>query len=170
MEFLLFLQEHLRTAFGDFFFPLVTHLGDAGIVWIALGLSLLIPKKTRRCGLAVLIALAVTFVVGNVVMKNLIARPRPFIVYPDIELLIAPPSGFSFPSGHSSSSFAAATALFCFYKKPGIAALVLAALIAFSRMYLFVHYPTDVLTGIMLGIFMALAVCCMMRRPETPAA
>ena len=166
MELLLFIQEHLRTTIGDFFFPLVTHLSDAGVIWIALGLSLLIPKKTRRCGLAVLISLAITFIVGNVVMKNLIARPRPFIVYPDIELLIAPPSGFSFPSGHSSSSFAAATTLFCFYKKPGIAALVLAALIAFSRMYLFVHYPTDILAGSMLGIFLALAVCCILHKAD----
>ena len=170
MDILLFIQENLRCAAGDFLFPLITRLGDAGLIWIILGLSLLISRKTRRCGLAILISLAVTYAVGDLVIKNLIMRPRPFTVYPEIELLISPPGSFSFPSGHSGSSFAAATALFCFYKKPGIAALVLAALIAFSRMYLFVHYPTDVLAGSMLGIFMALAVCCFLRKSAEPAS
>lgn len=131
----------------------LTTIGDEGIVWILLGLILLIFKQTRQAGVAVLVSLAVMVVLNNLIIKNVVARPRPFVVQPGVDLLIAAPSGFSFPSGHASSSFAAVTALFLSKRKAiWIPALILALLIAFSRMYLYVHFPTDIIGGMVLGI------------------
>lgn len=151
--FLDFIQNSLRTNIGDFFFTTITHLGDKGIVWIILGLALLIPKKTRKSGIAVLIALVADLILCNIIIKPLVARPRPFAINTDIALLIKKPGEFSFPSGHTAASFAAAFALlFRKEKKIWQASMVLAVLIAFSRMYLYVHYPTDILGGIVIGL------------------
>lgn len=147
-----FVQQNLHTAFTDVFFPIVTILGDHGLVWFCLIIVLLLTKKYRRCGGMLLLTLTITFFLGEFVLKPIIARPRPFIDNPNVLLLIPPPNGYSCPSNHASSSFAVA-AMLCFYeKKSGIAALVLASLIAFSRIFLFVHYPTDVLLGAAMGI------------------
>ena len=105
-----------------------------------------------------LISLAVGFIVGNVVLKNLIARQRPCWLDQTVALLIENPRDFSFPSGHSLASFEGAVSIFLYDKKWGGAAIVLAAFIAFSRLYLFVHFPTDVLAGTILGIFVAFFV------------
>ncbi len=150
--FLDFIQNNLRTNFGDFFFTTITHLGDAGYFWIALGLVLLIPKKTRKSGFAILIALLCDLVLCNMILKPLVARPRPFAIQ-EITLLIPKPGEFSFPSGHTAGSFTAVFALF-FRKEKKLwpACMVLASLIAFSRMYLYVHYPTDILGGIVVGL------------------
>ncbi|MBQ7920580.1 MAG: phosphatase PAP2 family protein [Lachnospiraceae bacterium] len=136
----------------------ITTLGNAGIFWICLGLLLLAVPRTRKCGGCMLLSMALTFILGNLILKNMVARPRPFTVATDIVLKIPQPGEYSFPSGHTMNSFTAATTVFLFYKKSGIAAFVLAALIAFSRMYLFVHYPTDILGGIVLGIVDALLI------------
>lgn len=128
-------------------------LGNGGFIWIAIGLVLLIIPRTRKCGLHVLLAMAITYLLGNLLLKNLIARPRPCAVDTSVSLLIPYPSEYSFPSGHTSNGFAAATAIFMYYRKPGMVALLVAGIIAFSRMYLFVHYPTDILGGIVLGVF-----------------
>lgn len=130
---------------------LLTKMGEHGLVWIAIGLLLTLIPKTRKCGITVLAAMALTYLLGNILLKNIIARPRPCSVDGTVSLLIPRPGEYSFPSGHTSSGFAAATAIFCFYRKAGIAALVMAGAIAFSRMYFFVHYPTDILGGIVLG-------------------
>lgn len=135
----------------------ITSLGDGGMVWIILALALLLFKSTRKCGVTVLVALVLQLLLGNVLLKNVFSRLRPFYDYPTVELLITKPSGFSFPSGHTFSSFAAATAVLLHNKKIGIPAVVLASLIAFSRLYLFVHYPTDILAGIVFGILTAFA-------------
>ena len=105
-----------------------------------------------------LAVLAITFLVGDVVLKNWIQRPRPFQEMP-VELLIPPPESFSFPSGHTSSSFAAASVIYRVRKSWGIAAFILAVLIGFSRLFLFVHYPTDVLAGAVLGLLVGNLVC-----------
>lgn len=128
-------------------------LGNEGFIWIAIGVVMLIIPRTRKCGLSVLLAMAVTFLLGNMFLKNLIARPRPCAVDTSVALLIPYPSEYSFPSGHTSNGFAAAVSIFMCHRKPGVVALVVAGIIAFSRMYLFVHYPTDILGGIVLGIF-----------------
>ena len=131
----------------------ITSLGNAGIIWIVLAVVLLILPKTRKTGIIVAAALLMDLVLCNLILKNLVARVRPYDVNTAIAILIKKPLDFSFPSGHTAASFAAMTALFLAkMKKAWIAALVLAVLIAFSRLYFYVHYPTDVLGGIVVGI------------------
>lgn len=145
-----FIQNYMRNDLLDFFFSRITVLGNSGLIWVIIGLFLLFQKKYRTIGIGMLLALLITYLINDHLVKSLVARPRPF-TYCDITLLIPAPKGFSFPSGHSCSSFCAAVFLFCNNRKWGIPALVLAALIAFSRMYLYVHFPTDVLCGCLLG-------------------
>ena len=130
----------------------ITSLGNGGIFWIILAAAMLLifPKKYRKVGL-------IELILCNLILKNVVARIRPYEVKQTIELLIAKPIDYSFPSGHSSASFAAATAIFMWRKKEGTAALILAALIAVSRLYLTVHYPSDVLVGTITGILYGIA-------------
>lgn len=131
---------------------LLSTLGNAGLIWIALSVALAIPKRTRPCAFTMMGAMALSFLLGNVIIKNLVARPRPFAVDASVMLLIPQPGEYSFPSGHTLNGFTAATVIFLYYKKTGVFALLFAGAIAFSRMYLFVHYPTDILAGLLLGI------------------
>lgn len=135
---------------------ILSQIANHGEVWILTGLVMLIFRKTRKMGLTVLFALAIGFLIGNIILKPVIARTRPFDMY-DIELLISKPTDFSFPSGHTLSSFAAATAIVLNNRRFGFPALALASLIAFSRLYLQVHYFSDVLAGMLLGSLCALA-------------
>ena len=141
LSFLLWIQETLQCGFTDWFFPTVTTLGDKGLIWLTIAAAMLISRKYRKWGVAMVCAMAVTALTGEVILKHLIQRPRPFTEIAGLELLIPPPSSYSFPSGHSASSFTAATVLLLCRKRFGIPALILASLIAFSRMFLFVHYP-----------------------------
>ena len=134
---------------------LFTLIGEAGAVWIAVGILLLARKDSRSAGMAVLLSLVFCLVTGNAFLKNVVARPRPCWRAPDIEMLIAIPRDYSFPSGHTMSSFAAAAGVYIWNRKWGIAALAGAVIIAASRMYFYVHYPTDVLAGAVIGIFLA---------------
>ena len=143
---LLFIQEHIRQVWMDGFWKTITHLGDAGWFWIILGIVLLIPKKTRKAGIAALAALAIGALITNVALKNIIARIRPYEVVEGLKLLIEPQSDFSFPSGHTCASIGAALA---------IPLVILAVLISLSRLYVGVHYPTDVLGGAVVGAFAA---------------
>ena len=129
----------------------VTKLGDVGIIWIILTAILLIIPKTRRTGGVMLVALVVQTVLCNVILKNLFARTRPYDVNTTVQLLVPKLHDFSFPSGHTSASFTAVSALYFSKDKLWKPALVLACLIAVSRLYLYVHYPTDVLGGLLLG-------------------
>ena len=133
--------------------------GDAGILWITLGVVLLIFPKYRKIGIQTLIAIVVTFVVGNLILKNLFERERPSWIDPNIELLIKNPTDFSFPSGHSMNGFTAAVAILYNDRKLGIPAILLAAVIAFSRLYNFVHFPTDIFAGALIGSVIAIIVC-----------
>ena len=146
------LQTHLRCAFLDTLMPKVTLLAEYGVVLILLGLVLLCFKKYRVCGAAMLGGLAGGLMIGNVLLKNLVARPRPCWINTDISLLVAMPEDYSFPSGHTLHCFVAATVLMHYEKRLGIPAFVLAILVAFSRLYLYVHFPADVLAGAVLGI------------------
>ena len=131
----------------------ITRLGDAGIFWILLCMVLLILPKTRRSGVILMAALLVDLVICNGILKPLVHRIRPFDVKTGIELLVKRPIDFSFPSGHTAASFASVMALYLAgEKRLWIPALVLAVLIAFSRLYLYVHYPTDVLGGVVIGV------------------
>ena len=134
----------------------VSALGNAGIFWIAVGLLLLITTRYRRGGAQMLVAMAVTFIIGNLILKNLVARERPCWIDREVQLLMASPSDYSFPSGHSMNGFAGSVSLLCIDKRIGIPAVILAAVIAFSRLYLFMHFPTDVFAGIVIGLVIAL--------------
>ena len=154
------INASMRLPFMAAVMPWVTKLGDGGVFWIALALVLLIPKKTRRTGAAMAVAMLLGLIIGNGLIKNLVMRTRPFdLAHPVVSrsnLLIAPPTDYSFPSGHTLASFEAATALFKDHSVYGFFAYVLAILIAFSRLYLQVHYPSDVLGGAILGFLLGL--------------
>ncbi len=162
-----FVQSSFHGPITDAVFPAVTCLGESGIFWILLSLLIIaLGRKNgwRATGCLMLAAMLLGLLLGEIALKNIICRPRPFQDMPGIPLLIPPPSGYSFPSGHSCASFAAATIIFLKDRRPGAAALALAALIAFSRVFLFVHYPTDVLAGSLLGVLCALAAAYGYRR------
>lgn len=144
----------------------ISTIGNSGMIWIAIGLLLLISKKYRRGGIAVLLALLLGYIGGNLIIKHLFMRQRPCWIYPDIVLLIPNPTDYSFPSGHTQAAFAAAVSLYYMNKKAGVAAVLLAFVMGFSRMYLYVHFPTDVLAGMLLGIFWALLAQFLLNRME----
>ncbi|WP_262361388.1 phosphatase PAP2 family protein [Peptoniphilus senegalensis] len=131
----------------------ITSLGNGGLIWIVAALFLIFQNKNmlKREGFTIAVALIIFSVLGLLILKPIIARPRPFIAQ-GVDILIKEPMGFSFPSGHTGSSFAAASVIYFYNKKRGLLALILATLIAFSRMYLFVHYPSDIVGGLILGI------------------
>ncbi len=151
------IQSHLACPLLDGIFPAITHLGDAGAIWILATLILLLMPQYRKTGITMAVALIMGVVVCNLGMKPLFARIRPYdyqLLHFDrvIPLLIQAETDFSFPSGHTIASFEAATVLLRWNRKWGIGAMVLAGLIAFSRLYLYMHYPTDVLCSVVLGI------------------
>lgn len=151
------IAAHLRCGFLDAVMPVITVLGDGGVFWIALAVLLLLIPKYRKVGLGMGAALLIGLLVCNVTMKPLMARIRPYDFQAEhfgrvIDLLISAPHDYSFPSGHTLASFEAATVLTIHSRKWGIPALILASLIAFSRLYLYVHYPTDVLFAVVMGI------------------
>lgn len=129
----------------------VSTIGNSGMVWILLGLFLAVMPKYRKAGIWMLVAMLFSFLIGNILLKNIFERQRPCWLVPEISLLIENPKDYSFPSGHTLSSFTAAVTLVLYHKKEGICALFLASMIAFSRLYLFVHFPSDVLAGFLLG-------------------
>ena len=155
---LYWIQENIRTPFMDNVAVILDHAFYAGALWIVLGIVLLFFKKTRIAGAALLFSMWIALLVGEWGLKNIICRERPCVLDPTISLALTPPSSFSCPSGHTGSSFAAAGGLFAFNKKLGIPALVVALMVGLSRMYLFVHFPTDVLLGAVVGLLSALAV------------
>ena len=157
-EILFFIKNHIRNGFLDVVVPFYTSLGDDGIIWIFVGLIMLIPKKTRKCGVMVLAALLVMLIVNNIILKNLIARPRPCATYPELVELVHIPKSYSFPSGHTVSAMVVAFTILTQHKKLGIVALVLATLMGLSRLYVGVHFPTDVYGGIIVGAILALGV------------
>ena len=168
LEILLWIRDSLHTPFTEAFFPAVSFLGNAGLIWLITAAVLLCVRRWRRVGVLLIAALAFTFVCNDLVIKPLVARPRPFLDHPELFLLIEPPSSWSFPSGHSASSFSAAAVLLWEGRRPwGIAALVLAALIAFSRAFLFVHYPSDILIGSLIGFALG-SLCVLLARRFWP--
>ncbi|MBE7056502.1 MAG: phosphatase PAP2 family protein [Ruminococcaceae bacterium] len=156
--------QTIKNPILDTIMLVITHLGDAGILWILTGVALLFFKKYRKNGLIVLFSLLAGLLITNIVLKNAVARIRPCDLNATVELLIERPHDWSFPSGHTTSSFAAATALLYTNKKIGVPALILAILIAFSRMYLYVHFPTDILAGIIIGAGCALLMILIFKK------
>jgi undecaprenyl-diphosphatase len=129
-----------------------TSLGNMGLIWIAISIVLIASKKYRKVGIMVLTAIIIGSILGEGLIKHLVKRTRPFYLDPTIKLLVAKPASYSFPSGHTTASFAAASILSRYFKRYAPVFFTAAILIAFSRIYLYVHYPTDVLAGIVLGL------------------
>lgn len=149
------IQTHLRCGVLDEIMPAVSLCGNMGIFWVVLAVALSAKAKYRRCSITMLIGLIIGVLVGNLAIKNAVRRDRPCWINEQADLLIGVPQDFSFPSGHTLSSFAAAAILYYYNKKLGIPAFIVAGLIAFSRMYLYVHFPTDILAGILVGFAVA---------------
>ncbi len=157
ISILLWIQENLRGVM-DGFWIFITSLADKGVFWILLGAILLCFKKTRTTGVTLLIALLINHVMTNIILKDLFGRPRPYMQSEELVTLIRQLSSYSFPSGHTSVSFSGALVLYRMMpKKVSIPALILAAMIGFSRLYVGVHFPTDVLGGIVVGIIASTA-------------
>lgn len=156
---LLFIQDYIRQPWMDWFWKLVTTLGDVGFIWIVASVIMLFFKKTRKIAIVSLISLTICICINNVILKNIIDRARPFTVVEGLSILVKKPIDSSFPSGHTCASFAVATIYYKYFpKKIGIPCIIFAALIGFSRLYVGVHYPTDVLVGFLLGFLGALIV------------
>ncbi len=146
-----------RTELLDRFFLGVNQIaGSYGQFWLILAVIFLLFRKTRMIGIAMLISYVLVFILGQYGLKNLFSRMRPCQIDQTFALLVDRPSSPSFPSTHSGWAFGAATAVFLGNRKLGVLALIWASLIAFSRMYLFLHFPTDVLTGIVFGAIMGI--------------
>ena len=145
------LQAHLRCDFLDAVMPWISRICDHGEIWILLAAVLLLLWKHRWTGMSLSFALILDLICCNIVLKPLVGRIRPFLVNTAVELLTAPPADASFPSGHTAASFAAVFALRASGSPLWKPAAVLASVIAFSRLYLYVHWPTDVLGGIVVG-------------------
>lgn len=151
-----YIREHLRSGFLDNIMPVITMCGNMGVLWIAVALVISAKAKYRRCSITMLIGMIFGVLIGNLVVKNVVQRDRPCWIKEVNDMLIAVPQDFSFPSGHTMSSFIAATILFHFDKRLGIPSFGAALLIAFSRLYLYVHFPTDILGGALLGVGIAI--------------
>ena len=161
---LLFIQENLRFPFLNIIMVFFTKLGDIGFIWIVTGLFLLIKKSTRNGGIVVLACLLAAYVINDLGLKLLIARPRPYATIDGLSILVKPLSSYSFPSGHANSSFAAALALTLIFHRKGALFYILAFIIAFSRCYVGVHYPSDVVGGALVGTLVSLAVYLIMTK------
>lgn len=167
-RFLLFLQESVRNPILDKVMQFVTSLGDAGFLAILVCIVLLCIKKYRRVGAAASLSLSLDFLAVNLILKNLVARIRPYDIFEELILITRRPSDLSFPSGHAGACFAVASVLFlCLPRRFGIPALVMAGLISFSRLYVGAHYPTDVLAGILVGCIAGWVACRILRIKRT---
>ena len=153
----------------DAIMPWITLLGDGGIFWIAIAVILICIPKYRKAGLSMGIALLMGLLLCNLTLKPLVARIRPYTFVlenygKNIALLVSTPSDYSFPSGHTIASFEAAIALLIHDRRLGIPATVLACLVAFSRLYLYLHYPTDVISSVLLGSALAVLSCWLVKK------
>ncbi len=161
---ILYAIQNLHTDFLDKAILLVTKItGSHGELWLALALLFLIFKKTRKAGFTILISYALVFLVGQFALKDLVARARPCHIDETVALLVERPDSFSFPSTHTAWAFAAAASVFAWHKKSGLLVGLAALIVAFGRLYLFVHFPTDVLAGIVLGVLAAILAWLIVR-------
>ena len=145
------IQLHLRCRFLDWFMPFISSLSNHGEVWILFAAALLLIRRQRKYGLSAACALTLDLIACNIVLKPLVGRARPFAFRPEFSLLVPPPGDASFPSGHTAAAFAVVFALKAAGSPLWKPALALAVITAFSRLYLYIHWPTDILGGILVG-------------------
>ena len=175
------IQANLQSGFMDTIMPIITMLGDGGIFWIVCSVLFMCFPKTRRMGMAMGIAMAMGLLICNMILKPWVGRMRPYYYHFDIlgktwndlrvggKLLVDLPHDYSFPSGHTIACFEASVAIMLSNKKLGIPALIIAVLVAFSRMYLYVHYPTDVIVSVFLGSLFAVIGHMIAQRVKLPS-
>lgn len=167
-----FIQEHLRCDFLDWLCRTFGYMGTAGLVWIVLSIVLLFFKKTRAAGVMALVSMGLVYLLGDCVIKPIVQRPRPFLTDSELNMfrdapLFAPiPSGYSFPSGHSAVAATFATIMLIKDRVIGLIVLGPALFMLFSRLYNYVHFPTDVLCGALLGIAVAFLVYFVFRKTK----
>ncbi len=157
------IRDTLQCGVMDFLMPKITALGNGGAVWIVAAAAMMVSKKYRKYGIAMFAALAAGVLVGNVCLKHLIARSRPCWME-TVALLIGNPTDYSFPSGHTLSSVIGAFMLTAANRKFGLLAIPLAALMGFSRLYLYVHFPSDVLASVVIGVWIGITAVCGVKR------
>ncbi len=174
------IQANLQSGFLDTIMPIITMLGDGGIFWIVCSVLFTLHPKTRRMGIAMAIAMAMGLLICNIILKPAVGRMRPYDYQIDVlgktwndllvggKLLVDTPHDYSFPSGHTIACFEASVAIMLSNKKLGIPALIIAVLVAFSRMYLYVHYPTDVIASVILGSLFAVIGHIVAQRMKMP--
>ena len=151
-QILLFIQENIRNPILSRIFVPLTIIGNSGVFLVVVGIIMCIIKKTRRIGMVFLASIVIGFIINDIVIKNIVRRIRPFEAISALEILVKAPKSFSFPSGHTASFFAAATSLFYNSRRNAFVSLVIATAMGFSRMYVGVHYPSDVLAGMVVGV------------------
>lgn len=161
-----FIQNNMHNKVLDKIMIAITSMGNMGLIWIIISIALIINKKYRKVGVYSLIALILVTVLGEGILKHLFERPRPCVNIPQSQLLIKKPTSYSFPSGHSGSSFACAVVLSYYFKKYAVLIYGFATTIAFSRLYVYVHYPSDVLVGTILGLLSGFLVVFMWKKSE----
>jgi len=169
---LLWIQENMRTDLMTTIMKAITRLGNGACLWIVLAIMFLVIGKTRKVGVTSVLALVITFLVVNLGIKNMVARTRPYEVVEGLINLVDKQKDFSFPSGHAAHAFAVGVVILILMpRKVGVPIFVIAILMAYSRLYIGVHYPTDVIAGILLGtaialisIFIVNKICSMWNR------
>jgi undecaprenyl-diphosphatase len=156
IQWFFFVNQSMHNAFFDVVMPIVSNAGENGLIWLLVALFLYLSgPKTRRASFLMLLAVFISFVLGEEILKHIFQRPRPFLSLEGVNLLVAPPGSFSFPSGHAANAFAASLVVARKVTRLAWAVLLLAVVIAFSRVYVGVHYPLDILGGALLGALCA---------------
>ena len=166
-DILLWIQENLRSGFLTPVMKGLSFLGDKGMIWILLTLALLFVRRTRPLGARCALSMVIGLIVTNLIIKNWAARIRPYELIPGLQCIVPLAKDYSFPSGHATNSLACAWVLFRKTpKKYGVPALILAIMISLSRLYVGIHYPTDVLGGVVIGICSAVLAMWLVPRME----
>lgn len=147
-----FIRDYFKCGFLDLLMPIISSLGNSGFIWIIVALILIFNKKYRFVGIVTLVTLLTTIILGEGIIKHLVQRPRPSVFLDTTSLLVKIPNSYSFPSGHTSTAFGAAVVLGNYFKSYKSLIFFFACVMGFSRVYLFVHYPSDVVGGMILGI------------------
>jgi undecaprenyl-diphosphatase len=150
----------LQNSLFDKIMPAASWVGNGGLLWLAFIVLLFLfgNRELKKVSLLMLVSLLGSFLIGEEFLKHLFQRPRPFMSLPGVDLLVMAPHGYSFPSGHASNAFAAGLVLARKVPRLSLPVIALAALIAFSRVYVGVHYPLDVISGVLTGLLCAVLV------------